>query len=91
MRRKNTLRMSKSVNCMTLGDQHFLEEHEEALQGHAEHHKRDQQEQALEALVRQISINIWLNDFASIQDSACDRLIPGRGRAVVLAAGGYRL
>ena len=39
-RRKNMLRMSKRRQLHHVGDQHFLEEHEEALEGHPQHDER---------------------------------------------------
>ena len=68
VRRKNMLRMSNSVSCITIGNEDFLEEHEEALQGHPEHHQPDQQHQALEALVWQVPVDIGLGGLVPKED-----------------------
>ena len=56
-----------------VGDQHFLEEHEEALERDAQHDQPDQQQQGLEALVGQIAVDIRLDNLASIE-----HFVPGR-------------
>ncbi len=53
-----------------ISHQNFLKEHEESLQGHAQHHQAQEQNERLEALVGQIFIDIRLG-----HPAALDRLL----------------
>ena len=76
MRRKNMLRMSKRRQLHDVGDQDLLEEHEEALEGHAQHDQPDQEHQRLEAFIRQIVVDKRLRHLQrfrsfSLSDVSC--------------------